>query len=113
MSPRLLACAALLALAPLPAFAQAYVGTWAADPAQCRNGQEVQEAPMILKAKRFDQHEAHCTFSSVTKKGATWSVRARCTVEGNQINNNFTLRVDGNTLIMGGSGKPQTYQRCP
>ncbi len=105
---RIILCAALFALAPLPAFAQAYVGTWAADPAQCRNGQEVQEAPMIVQAKRYDQHEEHCTFSSVTKSGAAWSVKARCQVEGSAQTANFKIEVSGDTLKMDG----RTLQRC-
>jgi hypothetical protein len=105
---RILLCAALLALSALPAFAQAYVGTWASDPAQCRNGQEVEDAPMIMKAKRYDQHETHCTFSSVTKRGAAWTVKARCDVEGDKQNPSFKIEVSGDTLKLDG----RTLQRC-
>jgi hypothetical protein len=105
---RILLCAALLALSALPAAAQAYVGTWASDPAQCRNGQEVEDAPMIMKAKRYDQHETHCTFSSVTRRGAAWTVKARCDVEGDKQNASFQMEVVGDTLTMDG----RTLQRC-
>ncbi len=105
---RILVCAALLALSALPASAQAYVGSWASESAQCKNGQEVEEAPLILKAKRYDQHEAHCTFSSVTKSGAAWNVKARCQVEGSMQNASFKIAVSGDTLTMDG----RTLKRC-
>jgi hypothetical protein len=105
---RLLACAALLALSALPAHAQAYVGTWASQPAQCRNGQEVEDAPLIMKAKRYYQHETHCTFSSVTKSGAAWNVKASCQVEGDKQNLSFKIAVAGDTLTM----DRRTLQRC-
>ena len=104
---------ALVALVTLPASAQDYVGTWSSNPAQCRNGQEVEDAPLIMKRNRYDQHEAHCTFVAVTKHAAYWSVRSRCVVEGTNVTNNFTIQVDADTLIMTGEDKGQTQlQRC-
>jgi len=82
--------------------------TWAANPAQCRVGQEEENAPLILKANRYDQHETHCTFSSVMKRGATWRVKALCMVEGNKQSASFKLEVSGDTLTMDG----RTLQRC-
>jgi hypothetical protein len=49
--------------------AQAYVGTWGTNAAQCRVDQSRQNAPLVLGRSRYDQHEAHCTFSSVRKTG--------------------------------------------
>lgn len=105
---RLLVCAALLALSALPAHAQAYVGTWASDPAQCRNGQEAEDAPLVMRANGYDQHEAHCTFSAIARRGTAWDVKARCRVEGNMQNETFRLEVVGNTLTISG----RTLQRC-
>ena len=91
----------------------AYVGTWASQPSQCKIGQELQDAPLILQAKRYDQHEAHCTFASVTRKGAAWAVKARCQVEGNVQETKFTLSVSGSTLVMKEGRGARTLRRCP
>jgi hypothetical protein len=110
---RILGCAALFALAPLPALAQDYVGTWASQPAQCRNGQEVEEAPLVMKRSRYDQHETHCMFSSVSKRGAAWAVKSRCQVEGTNVASDFTMQVRGATLTMTDKMGARTLQRCP
>ena len=106
--------AAIAALVAAPALAQtpAYVGTWASDPAQCRVGQEEENAPMIVRRDGYDQHEAHCRFTSIAPKGATWSVKARCTVEGNSVNLDLTLAVSGDRLTVRDERGPSTYQRC-
>jgi hypothetical protein len=104
----------IAALVATPALAQSadYVGTWASDPAQCRIGQEEENAPMVMRRDGYDQHEAHCRFASVARKGAAWSVRARCVVEGNKLNVNLTLSVSGDRLTIRDERGPSTYQRC-
>ena len=111
----LLAAAALALAVPSGALAKspAYVGTWASEAAQCKAGQEMENAPMVMQARRYDQHETHCTFASVTARGATWAVKARCQVEGDTQRLNFTLAVSGNTLTMKEGGGTRTLQRCP
>ncbi len=106
--------AAIVAIIATPALAQspAYVGTWASEPAQCRVGQEEDNAPMIMRRDGYDQHEAHCKFTTVTPKGADWSVKARCTVEGNNMNINLTLAVAGDRLTVRDEHGASTYQRC-
>jgi hypothetical protein len=106
--------AAFAVLVATPALAQspAYVGTWASDPAQCRVGQEEENAPMIMRRDGYDQHEAHCRFANVAPKGAAWSVRARCMVEGNNMNLNLTLAVAGDRLTVRDEHGSSTYQRC-
>ena len=92
---------------------QAYVGTWAANPAQCRIGQELEDAPLVIKARRYDQHETHCEFRSVVRQGAQWLVKAQCSVQGDKQTSNFTLAVDKDRLTRKEGGGVQTYRLCP
>jgi hypothetical protein len=89
-----------------------YVGTWAARAAQCRLGQESQDAPMIIKRDRYDQHEAHCIFKSVRKQGQVWTILSECEVEGDKQNHNFTLQVSGNRLTIRDEIATRVLQRC-
>ena len=114
-SVRVAAIAALVAipaLAQSPAQSPAYVGTWASQAAQCRLGQEEENAPMLMRRDGYDQHETHCKFTSVAPKGAAWSVRGRCMVEGDNVNINVTLSVTGDRLTIRDEGGPSVYQRC-
>ncbi|MGD9968720.1 MAG: hypothetical protein AB7T59_19535 [Hyphomonadaceae bacterium] len=120
----LLACGALAACpeaAPPPATeepaaqapvtdAPAFVGTWAADAAGCTIGQDQMEAPHVFAADRYDQHEAHCTFSSVSETAPNaWHIEGACSVEGDEQQGSWDLVVDGDTMTDG----PQRYVRCP
>jgi len=67
---------------------------------------------MVLRRDGYDQHEAHCKFTRVAKGGA-WSVKARCVVEGNNVNINLTLAVAGDRLTVRDERGPSTYRRCP
>lgn len=91
-----------LALAGLPARAAdpAYVATWATDLAQCKVGQDRQEAPLILSTEGYDQHETHCKFKSVDAADDAWKVKSDCTVEGSAEPYDFTLTVSGDTLTV-------------
>lgn len=105
--------AAFTTLGTNPASAQVYVGTWAANATQCQADQSRQNAPLVLKAGRYDQHEAHCTFTSLRKSGDTsWRIRARCTVEGNRQTHTFTLAVDGDALTMRDRYGARKLVRC-
>ena len=89
-----------------------YAGTWGSQPAQCRLGQESQDAPMVVRRDGYDQHEAHCKFSSIRAQGPTWAVKARCTVEGDTQNLALVLRVSGNRLTIRDDAGARTLQRC-
>lgn len=68
MHPRpLVAAAFLLAATPALATEPAYVGTWGVSAVQCKIRQDRQGAPMVIRAKGYDQNEAHCNFTSVKK----------------------------------------------
>jgi hypothetical protein len=115
MRIRLTGLSALAVLNAGDALAQSpgYVGTWASNAKQCAIDQSMQGAPLILKRNGYDQHEAHCTFTSVTAAGAdTWRVRARCSVEGDRQNHTLTLTVKGNRLTLRDERGARTMVRC-
>jgi hypothetical protein len=96
----LAALAAIAASAPARADDPAYVGTWASDLAQCKVGQERQEAPLVLSKDGYDQYETHCKFKSVEPADDAWKVKSDCTVEGSAEPYDFTLTVSGDTLTV-------------
>ncbi|WP_072391696.1 hypothetical protein [Hyphomicrobium sp. CS1GBMeth3] len=91
---------ALSAAASVHAADPAYVGTWASDLAQCKVGQDRQEAPLVLSRDGYDQHETHCKFTSVEGADGDWKVKSNCTVEGDAQPYDFTLTVSGDTLTV-------------
>lgn len=109
---RALLAAAILASAPAHAQTPSYVGTWASDIAQCKVDQSRQEAPLVLKEKRFDQHETHCTFKSVTGGNDEWNVKADCKVEGSAEPYDFMLTVSGDTLTITDEAGTRDLLRC-
>ena len=92
--------APLLMTSPASAADPAYVGTWASDLAQCKVGQDRQEAPLVLSKDGYDQYETHCTFKSVEPGENTWKVTSECTVEGSAEPYDFTLTVSGDTVTV-------------
>ncbi len=107
--------AILLAIAiasPTLAAEPVYVGVWGSTRAQCQLGQDNPNAPMAVRSRGYDQHEAHCTFASVTPAGSGWNVRANCSVEGDKQRTAFQLSVRGNRLIMTSGGSARTFVRC-
>lgn len=103
-----------LALATLPAGAADFAGTWAADLESCKNSQDSSEAPLVLTAKGYDQHEAHCKFAGLEAKGGDeWSGKATCTVEGDSQSFDIKLVVSGNTLTLTEDGASRDLLRCP
>jgi hypothetical protein len=109
--------AAVIALAMLvatPALAAnpAYVGTWGVSAAQCKVPQDQQGAPMVMAARRFDSHEAHCTFTSVKRVGGAWRIATRCSVEGDKQAHIYAVKVTGNVLTMTDTAGARSYKRC-
>ena len=102
-----------IALGIGPASAQAYVGTWGTNTAQCRVDQSRQNAPLVLGRRRYDQHEAHCTFRSVRATGASsWQIAARCSVEGDRQSHTFNISVEGNRLTFTDRYGSRRLVRC-
>jgi len=105
--------AAAMAFGTTDASAQAYVGTWGANPVQCLIDQSLQAAPMVVRRNRYDQHETHCTFASIRKTGrSSWQVRARCAVEGDRQSHTFTMSVQGNFMTVRDRRGSRNLVRC-
>lgn len=104
----------IAAAAIVPALADdaPYVGTWSLDPANCQAGQESENAPLVIAKDRYDQHESHCTFKSVTTKDSDSKVAAECTAEGAPLTYDFTLTVSGDTLTFTDTGGARDFLRC-
>ncbi len=111
---RLTLLVAALALATLPVRAEnaPYVGTWALDVAKCKTPQDSQDAPLIIAKDRYDQHEVHCAFKSVTPKEGDYKVSGDCMVEGNAQSYDFTLTVSGDTLTFTDEAGARDFLRC-
>lgn len=90
----------------------AYVGTWASDLAQCKIGQDRQEAPLVLTKDGYDQYETHCKFSSVDASDSQWKVKSDCTVEGSAEPYEFTLTVSGDTLTVADDTGSRDLLQC-
>ena len=105
---------AALALASLPLRADdaPYAGTWALDVSKCKVPQDSQDAPLIIAKDRYDQHEVHCTFKSVTPRDGDYKVAGDCQVEGNQQAYDFTLTVSGDTLTFTDEAGARDFLRC-
>ncbi|MES1180105.1 MAG: hypothetical protein ABUL43_02805 [Hyphomicrobium sp.] len=92
----------------------AYVGTWGTDLAQCRNGQELESAPMVLSLTGYDQHEIHCSFDTIEQSGqSAWRANAKCDVEGDQQTITMDLAIsDGALTLSDGGARPRRLVRC-
>lgn len=102
------------AIAALPAQAADYAGTWAADLSHCANAQDVQDAPLIVSANGYDQHETHCKFEGMKPSGAgEWAGKAVCSVEGDKQSFPVKLTLSGDTLTLTEDGAARDLLRCP
>jgi nucleoid-associated protein YgaU len=90
----------------------AYIGTWADSADQCGKPQDVQDAPMIISKDRFDQHEAHCEFTSISGNGNEWKVTSKCTVEGDEQPYEFGMSVADKSLAMVDDAGTHIYAKC-
>lgn len=104
----------LLVLTAIPARAAEFAGTWAADLATCKTPQDSPDAPLILTAKGYDQHEAHCTFEGLKSIGpGEWSGKAGCSVEGDTQSFPVELTLSGDILTLTEDGTARDLLRCP
>ncbi|MCH9806619.1 MAG: hypothetical protein K0U74_02705 [Alphaproteobacteria bacterium] len=110
--PGILLATAMLASTPLKAAEPAFVGTWGKDAQQCSISQELQGAPMVITADGYDQHEAHCKFADLRGVGPSWTMKALCSVEGDQQIEQLTLTAKGDTLDFIDEYGTRTLIRC-
>lgn len=106
----------LSAATPSRADDPVYVGTWGTDAAHCKIAQDAEGAPLVITKDRYDQHEAHCVFKSVTPEAALFKVVAECSVEGDTQAQDFTLSTAGSaagdTLTWADSSGALDLIRC-
>lgn len=101
-------------LSTLPSHAAEFAGTWAADLSTCKVAQDSPEAPLVLSAKGYDQHEAHCTFGGLKSSGpGEWSATASCSVEGDTQSFPVKITLSGDTLTLTEDGAARDLLRCP
>lgn len=112
VSACLAVAAGLVAATPAWAVDPTYVGTWASDLAQCKAAQDTQNAPLVLSATSYDQHETHCKFKSAEGSDNQWKVLADCTVEGAAQPYDFTLTVSGDTLTVADDTGARDLLKC-
>ncbi|HEV7463253.1 MAG TPA: hypothetical protein VGN85_05000 [Methyloceanibacter sp.] len=105
------------ALLPTGALASdpAYVGKWAGTLALCKNGQDMEIAPLLVTTSGYDQHEGHCTFKSKPKaiKAGSWRAKAECSVEGDKQTHDVKLSVKGGRLTLRDENAAHVFERCP
>ncbi|MFN3623128.1 MAG: hypothetical protein ACK4TP_03620 [Hyphomicrobium sp.] len=117
MNPSIIRTATLLMMTFLAAAAvradgPAFVGTWSLDPANCGAAQESESAPLVIAKDRYDQHESHCTFKSVSGGNGEWKIASECMIEGSPTPYDFSLTLSGDTLTFTDSGGPRDFLRC-
>lgn len=114
LGPLTLGLAIAIAAHGTASAAEEFAGTWAADLANCKTPQSRQDAPLILSAKGYDQHETHCKFSGLKPAGAgEWTAAAQCSVEGDTQSFDVRLTVSGQTLTLSEDGGGRDLLRCP
>ena len=92
--------------------AEAFIGIWAREPAECRNRADDQRI-------RIDAHGAEswggrCAFRSVRQENAdSWRVRASCSAALDSWTANISLRMVGPNLRWSSERGTETYVRCP
>ncbi len=112
-------CNSVVTLAATASFAATcqageFAGKWAADLENCKLRQDSADAPVVMSAKGYDQHEAHCTFNGLASAGENeWSGKAACSVEGDQQSIVIELTLSGDTLTLTEDGNSRDLLRCP
>jgi hypothetical protein len=103
-----------LSLTALPASTDdsSYIGTWGVDAEHCKVAQDQEGAPYIFSKDGYDQHEAHCTFKSVTRDAGKFKFTSECMVEGDMQSDDTVITVSGDTLIWGDGREAPNLMRC-
>jgi hypothetical protein len=91
----------------LPA-AETFIGGWAEDVDQCRNG-----APLLIGVRGAKVVGGECEFRSVKREAAAqWRAQAVCTDGGSSWNANVSLKLTASKLIWSSERGTATYLRC-
>ncbi|MBO0758677.1 MAG: peptidoglycan-binding protein [Bradyrhizobiaceae bacterium] len=86
-----------------------FIGGWAEEIDQCRNG-----APLVISSRAAKAVGGQCDFRSVKREGtaARWHVQAVCTDGGSSWNANVSLKLNSPQLIWSSERGTATYVRC-
>jgi hypothetical protein len=85
-----------------------FIGGWAEDIGQCRNG-----APLVISSRGAKVVGGQCDFRSVKREAAArWHVEAVCTDGGSAWNANVSLKLTAPKLIWSSERGTVTYVRC-
>jgi hypothetical protein len=88
--------------------AKTFIGGWAEDIDQCRNG-----APLVINSRTAKAVGAECDFRSVKHENAArWHVQAVCTDGASSWNANVSLKLSVPKLIWSSERGTATYVRC-
>lgn len=101
------------AAAEMPLPQPSYVGFWASRPSQCNLPQESPDAPIMMTAGGYNQHETHCTFEKVERGGiGEYKILQSCIVDGAKQRDTLQFKVVGDYLILRPDGQSATLMRC-
>jgi hypothetical protein len=90
----------------------AFVGGWAYDTGECREGQN-HGAPLIISAHAARTASSECDFRSVRREDASrWRIVALCSHEGESWSANVDLKLAGSNLIWSSERGTANYVRC-
>jgi len=88
--------------------AKTFIGGWAEDIDQCRNG-----APLVINSRTAKAVGGECDFRSVKHEtAARWHLQAVCTDGGSSWNANVSLKLSAPKLIWSSERGTATYVRC-
>jgi hypothetical protein len=88
--------------------AKTFIGRWAEDIDQCRNG-----AALVISSRAAKVAGGECDFRSVKREATTqWRVQAVCTDGGSSWNANVGLQLTAPKLIWSSERGTATYVRC-
>jgi len=105
-------CLAAMCLVTPATAEPTFAGAWSADVKNCRVPQEMENAPMLISPKGYDQHEAHCTFLNLVKSGRNYQAATKCSVQGDSQTGTITMVMqDRNTMSLSLDGGPLAKMR--
>jgi hypothetical protein len=92
----------------------AFVGTWAMSAAGCSIDQSMEDAPLLLSADGYDQHETHCRFDGLREpRPGRFETRTQCEVQGDTQEGVLEFEVQGDTLTLYPGAHARRLVRCP
>jgi hypothetical protein len=89
-----------------------FVGGWAYDSGECRQGQD-HGAPLVMSIHAARTASSECDFRSVRREDASrWRIVAQCSREGESWNAHVDLKLAGSNLTWSSERGTAKYVRC-